>query len=193
MKQLIVTTILILHFCCAKTQQLFTRFQDLELEDSKGNIINTTSLLGKTIYIDFWFTACAPCLKEIPFSNALQRFFEKDTNIVFVTICIENVERKLIWQQLIQQNEMKGINLFYDLNRPQKVNLLRTYNITFPTYILVSNKMELIGYNAPRPSEKGWVHWAIYSAAQGATLQESKQEMNKNAEGFKRFINEHHF
>ena len=193
MKKLIVSTLLFLNLSCVNAQQLFSRFQDLELEDSKGNLINTSTFLGKTIYVDFWFTACAPCIKEIPHSKALQHFFKKDTNIVFMTICIENIDRKPIWREMVQQQEMKGINLFYARNRPQNVNLLRAYNITFPTYILVNSEMKVIGYNAPRPSEKGWVHWAIYRATQGATLSQSLEEMKLNTEGYKRFALESNF
>ncbi len=193
MKNAILSTILIFNLTCVKAQQLFTRFQDLELEDCKGNIINTSTFLGKTIYVDFWFTACAPCIKEIPHSKALQHFFKKDTNIVFMTICIENIDRKPIWREMVLQQEMKGINLFYARNRPQNVNLMRAYNITFPTYILVNSKMKVIGDNAPRPSEKGWVHWAIYRAAQGVSLTQSKEEMNKNTTDFKKFIEQEHF
>src|SRR5881398_949665 len=62
-------------------------FLGLQLEDTSGHIFNTLSLKGKTIYVDFWFTSCPPCLKEIPYSNALQQFFASDTNIVFLNIC----------------------------------------------------------------------------------------------------------
>src|SRR4051794_8996337 len=65
-------------------------FIPLQLEDTAGELFNTSSLFGKTIYVDFWFTSCPPCLKEIPHSAALQQFFAADTNIVFLDICIDN-------------------------------------------------------------------------------------------------------
>src|SRR4051812_9373202 len=117
-------------------------FIPLQLEDTAGRLFNTSSLLGKTIYVDFWFTSCPPCLKEIPFSAALQQYFTADTNIVFLNICIDNIERKHAWKQMIRNKKMKGIHLFYVRNRPQKINLLREYEITFPTHLLVNKEMK---------------------------------------------------
>ena len=120
-------------------------FLPVDLEDTSGNIFNTSSLKGKTLYVDFWFTTCRPCLKEIPFSKSLQKFFAADTNIISVNICIYNKERKDDWKSLIRKNRLAGYQLFYVRNRPQKINLLREYNVTFPMYMLVNNEMKIIG------------------------------------------------
>lgn len=164
-------------------------FAELELEDTSGNILNTATLIGKTIYVDFWFTACAPCIKEIPFSKSLQQFFASDTNIVFLNICIESTDRKQTWKQIIKDKQMKGIQVFYARNRPQKVNLLREYNITFPTYLLVDNQMKVIGYNAPRPSEVGFVYWAIKQATAGQPLSVAYRQMIERSKEYIDFIN----
>ncbi len=161
-------------------------FVELQLEDTSGNIFNTSSLLGKTIYVDFWFTACAPCIKEIPFSKHLQEYFAEDTNIVFLNICIENIDRKPVWKQMIEEKQMPGIHLFYARNRPQKINLLRAYNIKFPTYLLVNKELKVIGYDAPRPSE-GFVFYAIEQAAKNISLAEAFRLSVKNPEVITRF------
>lgn len=163
-------------------------FADLSLEDTSGNLIHTASLRGKTIYVDFWFTTCPPCIKEIPFSKALQQDFAADTNIVFLSICIENIERKTAWKQMIRNNEMPGVQLFYARNRPQKINLLRKYYITFPTYLLVNKEMKITGYDAPRPSEKAWVNWAIVQACHGKYLSESYKDAITHSAGYDAFI-----
>lgn len=156
-------------------------FAELQLEDTSGNLFNTSSLSGKTIYVDFWFTACAPCIKEIPYSKHLQEYFSEDTNIVFLNICIENADRKAVWKQMIKDKEMPGIHLFYARNRPQKVNLLRAYNIKFPTYLLVNKEMKVIGYDAPRPSE-GLVYYVIQQAGKNISLAEAFRLSLKNPE-----------
>lgn len=177
--------------CVADTFDLLNNktFKELKLEDTNGHLFNTSALYGKTIYIDFWFTSCAPCIKEIPYSASLQQFFAADTNIVFLSICIDNTERKSAWKQLIQKNKMTGIHLFYARNRPQKINLLREYEVTFPTYLLVSKDMKVIGYNAPRPSEEGWVHWAISQAENGVFLSASYRGLMHQSIKYKEFIN----
>jgi thiol-disulfide isomerase/thioredoxin len=164
-----------------------TSFATLDMEDTSGAVFNTASLAGKTIYVDFWFTTCAPCLKEIPYSRSLQQFFSADTNIVFLNICIEETVRKPVWKKFVKDKELKGIQLFYTRNKPQKVNLLRAYNIMFPTYLLVDKNFKIIGYDAPRPSEEKWVHWAIYAAAENIPLSVAYRKMVQKSVDFEEF------
>lgn len=184
--RLIVTTILIIIWSITancqpvpvydeKMPQHYDRFLNqtfpaMEFEMADSTFFNTALLANKTVYVDCWFTACPPCLYEIPFSQQLQTFFAGDTNVVFLNICIENVERKSAWKDLVKRKNIQGINVFYTRNRPQKVNILRKWGIEdFPTYFLVNN-LKIIGYDAPAPSQKGFVHWAIYQASQNIPL-----------------------
>ncbi len=156
-------------------------FPAMELETTDSTFFNTAQLAGKTVYVDFWFTTCPPCIKEMPYAQALQTYFEGDTNVVFLNICIENIERKAAWKQMVQERSLKGIHVFYARNRPQKVNLLRQLGINnFPMYLLV-NDNKIIGYNAPSPSEKGFVHWAIYKASHNVPLSQAYTSMAKNS------------
>jgi thiol-disulfide isomerase/thioredoxin len=161
-------------------------FADLELENEKGEIVHTSSLSGKTLYIDFWFTTCSPCIKEISHARALHNFFAGDTNVVFLNICIENIDKKDAWKKMVAEKHIGGVNLFYARNRPQKINLLRKYNILFPTYLLVDKQLKVIGYDAPRPSEKGWVHWAIHEAANNVSLSDAYK--SRNSQSYKDFM-----
>jgi thiol-disulfide isomerase/thioredoxin len=163
-------------------------FAELEMEDATGRLFNTASLRGKTLYVDFWFTTCPPCLKEIPFSIELQKYFAADTTVVFLSICIDNVERKQAWKQLIKDKQLPGVQLFYARNRPQKINLIRQYLVTFPTYLLVDKNMKVIGYDAPRPSEKQWVFWAIAKAEQGQKLSSSYREVIRRTKEYNEFM-----
>lgn len=163
-------------------------FANLELEDTSGNLVKTSSLLGKVVYVDFWFTTCAPCLKEIPFSKKLQQYFSGDSNIVFLNICIENIDKKAAWKQMIKEKGMPGIQLFYARNRPQKINLLRKYEMTFPTYLLLNDKLKIIGYDAPRPSQTGFVHWAISKAREGRYLSDSYKDVFYHSKNYTDFI-----
>lgn len=165
-------------------------FAEIQLEDTSGQLFHTSSLLGKTIYADFWFTLCSPCVKEIPFSKSLHHFFDSTTDLVFLNICIENKERKQAWKDMVKEKTMPGIQLFYELNRPQKINLLREFKVIFPTYVLVNKDMKVIGYDAPRPSQEGFVHWAIAQATEGKLLSESYRQMMYRTNSYLSFIKE---
>ncbi|WP_165957993.1 TlpA family protein disulfide reductase [Segetibacter sp. 3557_3] len=160
-----------------------------EMEDETGNIFKNEQLKGKTLYVDFWFTTCPPCLEEIEPARALKTFFQADTNIVFLNICIENFEKKEAWKTMIKEKQIKGINLFYARNRPQRLNLVRLYGVDdFPTYLLVNPRAQVIGYRAPRPSQSGWVHWALYNAGSGQSLSSSYRQMFGNDKNRQQFF-----
>ncbi len=77
---------------------------------------------------------------------------------------------------------MGGIHLFYARNRPQKVNLLRTYKVyDFPMYMLVNADHQIIGYDAPPPSQLPWVYWAIQQASKQVTLAQAYKAMSTPA------------
>lgn len=166
-------------------------FPLLNLEKEDSTIYNTTRLAGKTVYVDCWFTTCPPCTKEIPYSLALQQYFAADTNIIFLNICIENIERKQAWRDMIKARGLKGINVFYARNQPQTVNLLRRLGVDdFPTYLLVQNG-KIIGYKAPAPSQKGFVQWAIYQASRNVKLSDAYTSMAKKSKASNDYLIAH--
>jgi thiol-disulfide isomerase/thioredoxin len=167
-------------------------FPSLTFEDVNGNTINTDSLKGKTIYVDCWFTLCPPCLKEIPYSKALQTFFEKDTNVVFLNICIERIERKQAWKDLVKEKNLKGIHVFYARNQPQKVNMLRQLKIyNYPTYFIVNKDGRISGYDAPGPHEMAFTSWAIYKAKENVPLSTAYLQIMQRSPLFVEYINKY--
>ena len=59
---------------------------------------NTLILSKKFIVLDFWATWCAPCLASLPHLNNLQRSFNNNRNVVFLSLTDERPEkvRKII-------------------------------------------------------------------------------------------------
>jgi len=166
------------------------QFPSITLEDVNGNLINTDSLKGKTLYVDFWFTLCPPCLKEIPYSQGLQTFFQKDTSIVFLNICIENAERKDAWKSLAKEKNLKGIHVFYARNKPQKINLLRQLKIyDYPTYLIINNEGSVIGYDAPGPPAMAFASWALYKAKENVPLSTAYLQIMQRSPKFVEFMN----
>ncbi|HEY6873042.1 MAG TPA: TlpA disulfide reductase family protein [Geobacteraceae bacterium] len=44
---------------------------EFSLADLQGNTVSISSLRGKVVILNFWSTACVPCVKEIPALNNL--------------------------------------------------------------------------------------------------------------------------
>jgi thiol-disulfide isomerase/thioredoxin len=51
--------------------------------------ISTASLEGKTVYVDFWASWCAPCLSSLPLYNDIYHKY-KDQGLEIVAINVDN-------------------------------------------------------------------------------------------------------
>lgn len=51
--------------------------------------ISLEALRGKTVYVDFWASWCAPCLKSLPLYNALYHEY-RDQGLEIVAINVDN-------------------------------------------------------------------------------------------------------
>jgi len=43
-----------------------------------GSLVSLTALRGKYVFLDFWFTACGPCIKEFPYIRKVYDTFSSD-------------------------------------------------------------------------------------------------------------------
>jgi len=65
------------------------RFSHFKTTDIDGNIINTKSLTGKIIVLNFWFIDCQPCRMEMPELSKLSDTYKSDSSIVFLAIALD--------------------------------------------------------------------------------------------------------
>lgn len=60
---------------------------------------------GKVIYHDFWFTNCAPCMKELPnYNDLIATTNEKNVEFIFYGAYMKNDE----WRKTVEKFELKG-------------------------------------------------------------------------------------
>ncbi|WP_449400047.1 TlpA family protein disulfide reductase [Chryseobacterium wanjuense] len=63
-----------------------------ELTDLRGKKWSLKKLEGKVVVLNFWFTMCIPCIKEIPDLNRLvQNFNNKD--VIFLGLTFNNKDQ----------------------------------------------------------------------------------------------------
>ena len=51
----------------------------------EGEILNSESLKGKPSLINFWFSNCSPCIKEMPVLNEIKSHFGNEVNFISIT------------------------------------------------------------------------------------------------------------
>ena len=63
------------------------------------------SAKGKVIYHDFWFTNCAPCMKELPnYNDLIATTNENEVKFIFYGAYMDNTE----WKKTIDKLKLKG-------------------------------------------------------------------------------------
>ncbi len=78
-------------------------FADFEMIDQNGNAKKLSDLKGKTIFLDFWASWCAPCRKENPnLVNTYKKYKQKGFEIFAVSLD-ENKEK---WLEAIEKDNL---------------------------------------------------------------------------------------
>ncbi|WP_082915272.1 TlpA family protein disulfide reductase [Arachidicoccus ginsenosidimutans] len=58
--------------------------EDFYFKDANSQLMNTSSLRGKVVFINFWASWCPPCRAELPSIMAFYKQFKNDKNIYFL-------------------------------------------------------------------------------------------------------------
>lgn len=103
--------------------------------DTEKKLTTIKPKKGKKILIDFWFIACAPCIKDHQLIvNKLE--WIKSNNIELIGISIDKNHEE--WKEYLKEKNYNWLNL-RELNLPEK--MLRTNMLisAFPTYLLIDS------------------------------------------------------
>ena len=109
-------------------------------KDEKGNDVRFSDFKGKVILVNLWATWCAPCIKEMPDLNELQKSLGGEKfQIVLVSENQDGMESSL---EFLKTNQISNLNTYFDSNR----GIARTLKTNaLPTSILINAKGEEVG------------------------------------------------
>jgi peroxiredoxin len=107
-----------------------------------NQLINSDSLLGQNVLLNFWATWCGPCMKELP---SLKKIYEKykEDNLVMISVSLDRdslkmantiIEKKMNWLHIFNNKSIlesfqvnpiphtflideKGVIIYNSLNR----------------------------------------------------------------------------
>jgi len=97
-----------------------------------GKVFNNENLKGKTVFINFWFAACAPCIAEMDALNDLYARLKSNKNFEFISFTFETPEKT---EQLIQQYKIQYKVFSLEEADCRRLNL----NAGFPTSIILDS------------------------------------------------------
>lgn len=70
---------------------------DFKLQDIDHVYHTLSSLKGKVVVLNFWFTQCSPCIQEMPELNQLRSRFKDATDVVFFALTFEKQAMVRSW------------------------------------------------------------------------------------------------
>ncbi len=118
----------------------------MSFETVTGDSVSWSDFEGKLVYLDCFGTWCAPCvqeMKEMP--PIVEKFKDK---VHFVALSFNDTKEEL--RNYVKLNEYDWPFLFGGINEAAKNSLQIT---SFPTYILLNERGEILDYPAKRPRD----------------------------------------
>lgn len=103
---------------------------------------------GKVLYVDIWAPWCGPCMKEMFYSNELQKKYENN-EVEFIYLGVSC--NKDAWESSIARRKLTGEHYF--LEDEQRDQLFKMFEFSgIPRYLIINKKGIVVNSNAPRPS-----------------------------------------
>jgi peroxiredoxin len=98
----------------------------------KGGNFTNENLKGKTVFINFWFAACTPCMAELNELNNLYDTLKSDKKFEFISFTFESPE--------VIKRIKKKYNIHYKILALESDDCLRlNRNAGFPTSIIIDS------------------------------------------------------
>jgi thiol-disulfide isomerase/thioredoxin len=110
-------------------------FKYKTLEGVEGSL---AGLRGKVVVIDCWFTSCAGCIVEKKSLNRLVDSFNGDTNVVFLSIALNDPAEV---KRFLQQTESKFQVIPYGMPICTKIGVAG-----YPTHIIIDKAGATLGF-----------------------------------------------
>jgi peroxiredoxin len=104
MKNVIALALLLVSITVKAQVKVGQAAPEISLPDTKGNIINLSSLKGKVVLIDFWASWCGPCRRATPHVVKLYQKY-KDRGFEVFGVSIDS--KKTDWLKAIKQDKIQ--------------------------------------------------------------------------------------
>lgn len=115
---------------------------DFTAKDVNGKMFKLSSYKGKVIFLNFFATWCPPCREEFPELVKLHEKYQKNSNVLVVSVALERPETMRNLKSFLERNKAKHIVLA----GPETDSAARKYEIEYiPTNVLIGKDGKIAG------------------------------------------------
>ena len=112
-------------------------FPDLTVEQLNGEKLSFNDLIGKTVVVNWWHIACAPCIAEMPGLNKLVEQYEQNPNVVFVAIAHNQKEH------ITDFFENREFNYIQTLANEESAKL---FGESYPVHLIINSEGKIYNF-----------------------------------------------
>ncbi len=158
------------------------------LKDTSNQIVRLSDFRNNVVLLNFWGTYCIPCIADIPKYNKVQSFFNDTSNVVFISICVDNLGKMKLWKELIDKHKPQGIQLFLPRNMQQNEEnsfyIDCVNNLGTPSHLLISPNGLFLG----KIPNIEIMPYPVYRGIKNNSTGESLIEMMKNIDTYNNWL-----
>jgi peroxiredoxin len=134
---------------------------EFSLRDASGKTVALQDFRGKVVYLDFWYSACKPCLAEAPAAVPLKKRF-LGREVVFLYISVD--QNPETWRRTLKKYPLTGANSVHLLDAKGD-KAAKAFQVgSFPNYWIIGRNGRIWQNSAPRPSSGSEVVAALEKA-----------------------------
>lgn len=156
MQKIIISTISIISFFLILSKKNdFVSNNNSKKEIAQDKINSLDQIVeenkGKVIYVDFWASWCAPCIKELSKSLKLHKKYGEKVAFVYLSIDLDEKE----WKEACTKeslSEFKYNFMTMGFKKSAALNGLKIQAV--PHYLIFDKSGKLVNSNAPSPGDK---------------------------------------
>lgn len=128
--------------------QVGNQAPDFRLTDADGKAVSLRDFRGKVVYLDFWYSHCAPCLAEAPAGITLKKQF-LGRDVVFLYVSIDGDAN--LWHRTIARHALASTNSVHLLDK-EGWQAARPFQVAgYPSYWIIGRDGRIRRGDAPRP------------------------------------------
>ena len=125
-----------------KRLKLGSEFPSFELEQLNGTKLSSSSLNGKIVFINLWFTSCVPCIEEMPELNKLVEAYRDKVEFLSITFDDNEKVKNFLEKRAFDFKHLVNASEFLK-------NELQ--NKSYPRNIIIDKKGEIVLVNNGLP------------------------------------------